>query len=112
MKAHTDIHIGSTSTPIERISFFVAGLIGGYFLPTIVFGLLVLVARVAGVNVAEWTKVMVLISYLLYMPTIWFSRRKRPLAIGILVVALIQLLVLASGLVLWGVVRGGGTLSK
>jgi hypothetical protein len=94
--------LGPATSRVERACLFVVGLTGGYFLPKIVFLVLMRFSGSAGSVLFS-----VLISYLVYVPVVWVFRRRRYLAAGILVSALVNILIYGTAVGLWWIVKSG-----
>jgi hypothetical protein len=99
--------VGPPSSPMEKLGSLVLGLAVGYFVPYVLSHLLIQGVRLSGADSAAWRTSAVVFSYLSCIPLAWLLWRRRYLAVGIVIPALIQLLIVTFALVLWLSVRTG-----
>ena len=99
--------IDPPSSPLEKVAWLALGLAVGYFLPFLLSHLLLQVVPCATVTLACRTSVL-LASYFACVPLAWLVLKKRFLAIGLVIPALIQLVLFAAAVVLWLTVRVSG----
>ena len=94
---------------MERIGLLILGLLAGYFLPRFTSILLVQCLHLIGANPSARTiPAIVLVTYLICLPVVWFLwRRRRYFAIGILIPVIVQLLIFTSAFAIWWIARMG-----
>jgi len=88
-------------TRLQKTSLLVVGMSCGYLLPVLASRVIVQTLGFSSINFSQWTAGIAFISYALYVPIVWIAWRKRYLALGIVISALLHAMIFGVMFLMW-----------